>query len=479
MRKIIIGIILVLSFALAKSQCTSDYIYSVDGNMVYFFDMSSTQAGNISSYYWDFGDGFYSYDQHPIHLFDSLGIYYVCLTIETNLGCSDTYCDSIEIAGCFADFTYVDSLCDYFFYDNSQSSSQIIEYHWDFGDGTISTQQNPVHNFLQNGNYLIKHYITSVDSCTDTIQQIISVQTCNTYFNLSGNVFAGQNNLPNGIVVLINNAGTAIGYSQINQGAYEFDSLNQGNYTLFAIPYFDISQVYFPKYFPTYSGDDSFWQNSQQVLIDTFFVNKNIHLTKNDDVFYGDSKISGYVTYTSTSGFEVGIFSQNLFSKNANSVMNYPVMLLDNSNKILDFALTDFSGNFSFNDLDTGNYIIYLDKYGKTTDNINVSLTSDNPEQKDIHIIIDENQVTDIYKNNKIVSNILIYPVPVDDILNIKTSEKITNIKLKNYLGQTVLNKQINNNNTKININNLSKGLYLLVIELSSNKIITKKITKN
>lgn len=480
MKKIISVIILILLFTVAKSQCIANYTYNVNGNSVYFFDMSSTQQGNIISWYWDFGDGYYSYDQHPIHYYSLLGIYSVCLTIETDDSCSQTFCDSIEIAGCFADFLYTDSNCTYFFTDNSQSSSQIISWYWNFGDGTTSTQQNPTHIYTQSATYNVEHIIMSQDSCIDTITYTVQAQACVSNFKVSGNIFAGQNLLPDGAVVLINNTGTAIDYTQINQGFYEFDSLNQGNYTLFAIPYFDINQVYFPKYFPTYSGDNSFWQNSQQVLVNSQ-VNKDIHLTNNTDVFYGDSKISGYVTYTSLSGFEVNIYSQNLFNKNlnTNAVMNYPVMLLDNTNKILDFTLTDFSGNFSFTDLDTGNYIIYVDKYGKTTDNINVELTSKNPEQQDIHIIIDENNITDIYYNkNRISNKILIYPNPINDILNIKSSEKILNIEIKNYLGQTVLYKQINNNYLKINIKDLPKGLYLLLIEQSEKKSITKKIIK-
>ena len=52
---------------------------------------------NITSFYWDFGDGSSANTQEPFHSYYHPGIYYVCLTITTNNNCTSTYCDSIEI----------------------------------------------------------------------------------------------------------------------------------------------------------------------------------------------------------------------------------------------------------------------------------------------------------------------------------------------------------------------------------------------
>ena len=74
---------------------------------------------------------------------------------------------------CFADFyfTAVDSLTfefNGFYY--SPDSTLAATYLWDFGDGTTSTDQNPVHTFPQDGFYVVTLTVTGADGCTSTIQ---------------------------------------------------------------------------------------------------------------------------------------------------------------------------------------------------------------------------------------------------------------------------------------------------------------------
>ncbi|UCC69732.1 MAG: PKD domain-containing protein, partial [Armatimonadota bacterium] len=50
---------------------------------VYFTDLSS---GNPTSWYWTFGDGGESYDQHPVHEYQTVNSYTVSLTAENAQG---------------------------------------------------------------------------------------------------------------------------------------------------------------------------------------------------------------------------------------------------------------------------------------------------------------------------------------------------------------------------------------------------------
>ena len=77
---------------------------------------------------------------------------------------------------------------------------------------------------------------------------------------------------------------------------------------------------------------------------------------------------------------------------------------------------------------------------------------------------------------NELTSNITIYPNPVVSTLNIDT-ENINTISIYNTLGQLVTEINVNSNNTQINVNNWSKGVYF--IKLSNNEnTITKTIVK-
>lgn len=69
------------------------------GTIVSFTDMSTVSSGNISNWYWDFGDLNFSAQQNPTHLYSSIGTYYACLTVATSDGCSNTLCDSVHVVG--------------------------------------------------------------------------------------------------------------------------------------------------------------------------------------------------------------------------------------------------------------------------------------------------------------------------------------------------------------------------------------------
>jgi gliding motility-associated-like protein len=46
---------------------------------------------------WSFGDGTYSNEEDPIHIFADTGIYEVCLTAVSQYGCTDTLCENVYI----------------------------------------------------------------------------------------------------------------------------------------------------------------------------------------------------------------------------------------------------------------------------------------------------------------------------------------------------------------------------------------------
>ena len=70
------------------------------------------------------------------------------------------------------------------------------------------------------------------------------------------------------------------------------------------------------------------------------------------------------------------------------------------------------------------------------------------------------------------------YPNPVNDILNFSFDKEITAVSIINLLGQEVLSKSLNNNETSINVADLAAGAYLVKV-LSGNEIKTVKVVKN
>jgi len=122
-------------------------------NKIQFANQSS---GNLDYWIWDFGDGSYSNDQNPLHVFEEDGEYRVCLlAIDINGFCWDAECKIIQITNTTqlaAGFNYSISSDNPFlvqFIDNS--SGDVATWIWDFGDGNTSGQQNPQHIYENEG----------------------------------------------------------------------------------------------------------------------------------------------------------------------------------------------------------------------------------------------------------------------------------------------------------------------------------------
>ncbi len=154
------------------------------GNLISFQNQSTPAAGDtIINWIWNFGDG--SIDTlsiNPTHLYLNPGTYQVILT-----AISPTYCDSsftktvVAQASPEANFSFTnscfgltDSLIDL---STAPTGNSIDSWLWMFGDDSISTAQNPLHDYSQAGVYSITLQVISSLGCTDTIsQQIIKYE---------------------------------------------------------------------------------------------------------------------------------------------------------------------------------------------------------------------------------------------------------------------------------------------------------------
>ncbi len=179
---------------------TANFTYP-SGNCVQqpvpFTDNSQTNGGgNITKWLWDFGDPVSGVNntsvlQNPVHIFFSSGIHTVTEIVYNESNCSDTSIHTITViplplANFVADTSCVGSTTT--FTDQSSTSSGIINQHlWDFGDGTTSTEINPVHAFLTDGVHQVKLTVTTQDGCIkDTTKAVFVASSPVATFNATG-----------------------------------------------------------------------------------------------------------------------------------------------------------------------------------------------------------------------------------------------------------------------------------------------------
>lgn len=160
------------------SECSAWFSWEPFGGANTVIAFSNESQGDFNTWMWDFGDGFTSPVFSPAHEFSDYGTYYVCLTIEGD-SCNDIFCDTIIVTpSCEPDFefTYVPTTPMHVQFTDL-SGTPPDAWFWDFGDGTTSTQQNPVHPYPIPGTYQVCLTITIENgiSCTDSICKFIVI----------------------------------------------------------------------------------------------------------------------------------------------------------------------------------------------------------------------------------------------------------------------------------------------------------------
>lgn len=146
-------------------ECDSteaNFLFYVDSNKVFFSD----QSVYAETWFWSFGDGYFSNLQSPAHFYEEPNTYWVCLT-TTNDCSQDLYCDSVQVDFINCDFTQADfqySIVDdivYFYFTGEFAE----EYFWDFNNGLYSFNKNPFINYTESGAYQVCLY--TENSCSD------------------------------------------------------------------------------------------------------------------------------------------------------------------------------------------------------------------------------------------------------------------------------------------------------------------------
>lgn len=130
-------------------------------------------GGSSVTRLWTFGDGNTSTTQNPSHTYSSIGTYQVCYIMTNAGGCADTSCQVVTI-GCptpTSAWSFSRTGLNVNFTDVTLDT--LSGWLWDFGDGNISTSQNPSHSYASPGTYTVCQTVTNAcgtDSSCATVQ---------------------------------------------------------------------------------------------------------------------------------------------------------------------------------------------------------------------------------------------------------------------------------------------------------------------
>lgn len=279
-----------------------------------------------------------------------------------------------------------------------------------------------------------------------------------------------------GYVVLFQSfgEGSALGVDTIylSNGSYEFSSVcPNSNY------YIKVFPEYPNDFLATYYGDSPYWQNASLIATSQSSMN-NINIITSDflDIDIGNSSLGGHIYQASSKGEPI---------KNIDVVLEYD----DEMEKGEYFAVAASKSNeigvWEINDLPSGNFRIKVEVPGLEMDTTYyVEITSPNTNNNNLDYYIDFN--TGIFIDHFGIeeipasSSISIFPNPTHTSsiwLNAENDGiEIQQITIYNYNGQEVKNQTLSGSQNKVELNELSKGFYLVKVQTNKGLVIEKII---
>jgi len=170
------------------------------------FENTTNLSGydDVLGWEWDFGDGSTSNDFEITYTYFDEGSYSVELSVETDLGCLESYSEIISInflQNPLAQFFYVIDTCAHHVVFANQSEFA-DNYFWDFGNGLVSFEENPSLE-LQPGNDLDVTLLANNEFCSNSISDFVEYSVEGIYENIIiPNVFTPNGDLYNDLMLI-------------------------------------------------------------------------------------------------------------------------------------------------------------------------------------------------------------------------------------------------------------------------------------
>ncbi len=167
-----------------KSAPVANFTATVNQNTVTFTDTSTDSDNKVVEWYWDLGDGNHKTGVKTFsHTYRYAGIYTVSLEVVDESGLRNTKQKQVTATGAqienpTADFDYSsgDSVTYGFFDRSTTGNGSIVEWYWDFGDGTHKSMvSEAVHAYTRGGTYTVKLEVVDEMGKRDTVEKSIQV----------------------------------------------------------------------------------------------------------------------------------------------------------------------------------------------------------------------------------------------------------------------------------------------------------------
>ncbi len=297
--------------------------------------------------------------------------------------------------------------------------------------------------------------------------------------SIEGNQLLTTKDYSTGIVMankLTDNTYQAVAWEGIDNLHYKIDGLEFGTYIVHALPNPFVNS-YSPAYYPNYTN----WSDAEELVLTSPLEEVNIVFENLTDSPNGEGSINGVVYADYSASYEFDIYTYDWFGQgeytDSSFAMNIPVLLFNDNNQLIDYALTDSTGAYSFSNIPEGNYTLYAEKTGLNSDIFSFAFYNEmvhytvnfHIQESDISF---ESYSANFVENNKITLN----PNPVSNTLIIDGLAGNEDIIINNIVGREIYSAQITAKTAFVNFSSQAKGIYFISIIKNNERYVYKLI---
>ncbi len=343
-------------------------------------------------------------------------------------------------------------------------------------DSVVNTYYVPGTEDKINGQVTLSFFVYSLCGyAVDTLSVSLLPE-----YSLEGSVRLNNSDFGNAVILAVDPGDSAfrsenIAYSQPD-GRFFYPGLLEGNYYLYAVPDTALREA-----FPTYYAENLFWQ--QAYLLPFNAITKDVDIQMIPDNILlpeGEGSISGHFDFPAgskrfSSYFYKWFASSGEKISSKNGLPNVTVLLLSpNKGHPLKYTLTDQNGDFSFNRLPYGRFLLKVEIPGCSVQSQYISITPQNKTVSGIIITLSGKNISITNnKKNTDTDNIILYPIPAKDNLTVYWGPDVESGTYYYYIFNTQgvemlsgkMKVTVNQKTNRISeLNELSPGIYFIHI---------------